>query len=97
MPGWLGFALLVAVVLVAIAPRQTLGPVFGWTQRLLGAGVIAVLALSWGSYLMLRGGLTDQEQWMAVAALGLGGVSAAWWIYRRFVPAYRDQQAPEAD
>ena len=97
MPGWLGFALLVGVVLVAIAPRQTLGPVFGWTQRLLGAGVIAVLALSVGGYLMLRGGLSEQERWMAFAALGLGGVCAAWWIYRRFVPAYRDQSAPEPD
>jgi hypothetical protein len=91
MPAWQSFVVLVLVVLVAIAPRRTLGPVAWWTRRVLGAGVIAVLALSFGSYLLLRGGLSDQAQWMAYAALGLGGACAAWWIYRRFVPAYRDQ------
>ena len=91
MSGWSGFVVLVLVVLVAIAPGQTLGPAVRWIQRLVGAGVVAVVALSLGSYLMLRGGLGDQEHWLALASLGLGGVCALWWIYRRFVPVYREQ------
>ena len=91
MSGWLGFVVLVGAVLVAIAPRRVLGPAFGWVQRLVGSGVVAVVALSTGSYLLLRGGLSDAEQWIALASLTVGAAFALWWIYRRFVPRYRDQ------
>lgn len=97
MSGWLGFFALVGIVLVAIAPRQTLGPTLSWVQRLVGAGVVAVVALSVGGYLMLRGGLTDQEQWLALASLGVGAACALWWVYRRFVPVYRDQAVEPDD
>lgn len=96
MSGWLGFVVLVVVVLVAIAPRQTLGPTFWWVKRLASAGLVAVVALSVGSYLMIRGGLSEQDRWIALVSLALGGACALWWIYRRFVPVYRDQ-APEPD
>lgn len=96
MSGWWGFVVLVLVVLVAIAPGQTLGPVARGIQRLVGTGVVAVVALSIGSYRMLRGGLSEQDRWIALASLGLGGACALWWIYRRFVPVYREQaRAPD--
>ena len=91
MSGPLSFAVLVLIVLVLIAPRQTLGPTLRWIHRLVGAGVVAVVTLSLGSYLTIRGGMTEQERWLALGSLGLGAACALWWIYRRFVPVYRDQ------
>jgi hypothetical protein len=91
MSGWLGYVVLVGVVLMTIAPRQTLGPTFRWINRLVGPGVVAVVALSWGAYLMLRGALAPHEEWLALTCLGVGAACALWWIYRRFVPRYRDQ------
>ncbi len=91
MSGPLSFVVLVLVVLVLIAPGRTLGPTFRWIHRLVGTGVVAVVTLSLGSYLMIRGGLTEQERWLALGSLGLGAACALWWIYRRFVPVYRDQ------
>ena len=97
MSGGVGFVVLVLVVLVAIAPGQTLGPTFGWVKRLVGSGLVAVVALSLGSYLMLRGNLTPQEQSLALVSLGLGAACALWWIYRRFVPRYREQAREPED
>jgi len=89
------FAVLVLVIFVAIAPRRVLGPVFGLVRRVLGAGVIALACLGTAIYIFSNAASAPYRPY-GVAALGLGAVFAAWWIYRRFNPVYRDQAAEPA-
>ena len=90
MSGWLGYVAFFIVVFVAIAPRRTLGPVLGTVARYLSAGVVALIALGAGSY-TLGVAATEREHWTGYGELALGALCAAWWLYRLFVPAYRDQ------
>jgi ethanolamine transporter EutH len=94
MSGWQGYVVLVLVILVAIAPRQVLGPLFGLAGRYVGAGAVALVALGAGSY-TLGVAASEREHWLGYGALGLGVLCGAWWIYRLAVPAYRDQ-APDS-
>ena len=95
MPGWLGYVLYFLIILVAIAPKQALGPVFGAVNRYVGPGVVAIASLAVGSYAL---GVADSERsrWIGFGELGLGAICAMWWIYRQFVPRYRDQ-APASE
>ena len=93
MSAWSSFAVLVLVVFVAIAPRRVLGPVIGWLGRLLGVGVVALACLGAAIYVFSDPAAAPYHPF-GFAALGVGAVCAAWWIYRRFVPVYRDQ-APD--
>jgi hypothetical protein len=88
-----GFALLVLVVFVAIAPRRVLGPVFGLLGRVLGTGVVALVCLGAAIYIFSNEASAPYRP-HGFAALGVGVVCAAWWIYRRFRPVYREQ-APD--
>ena len=90
MSGWLGYAVFFLAVFVAIAPKQTLGPVFGLVARYVTVGVVALVALAAGSY-ALGVAATERDHWTGYAELALGAVCAAWWLYRLFRPAYRDQ------
>jgi hypothetical protein len=94
MPSWLGYVVLVLVILVAIAPGQVLGPVAGLVRRYVGVGVVALASLGVGSW-TLGAAATERAHAIGLGELGLGAVCAAWWIYRLFVPAYRDQ-APDS-
>ena len=94
MPSWLGYVAYVLVILVAIAPRQVLGPVFGIVRRYVGVGVVALLSIGFGSW-TLGAASSDREHWIGLGELGLGAPCAAWWLYRLVVPAYRDQ-APDS-
>ena len=99
MPSWLGYVVLVLVILVAIAPRQVLGPIAGLVRRYVGVGVVALVSLAVGSW-TLGAAASERAHAIGLAELGLGGICAAWWLYRLFVPAYRDQapdSAPIAD
>ena len=99
MPSWLGYVVLVLVILVAIAPRQALGPVAGLVRRYAGAGAVALISLGLGSW-TLGVAASERAHWIGLGELGLGVLCAAWWLYRLFVPAYRDQapdSAPLAD
>jgi hypothetical protein len=99
MQGWLGYVVLVLVILVAIAPGQVLGPVAGLVHRHVGSGAVALVSLSLGAW-TLGNARDDRPQWIGFAELALGAACAAWWLYRLFVPAYRDQapdSAPLAD
>jgi hypothetical protein len=95
MSGWLGYVVFFLVVFVAIAPRQTLGPVFGLFARYMTVGVVALVLLGAGSY-ALGVAASEREQWAGYGELLLGALCAAWWLYRLFRPAYRDQ-APVSD
>ena len=90
MPTWLGYLVLVLVIFVAIAPRQVLGPVFDLVHRYLGVGVVALASLGIGSW-TLGAAASERARWIGLGELGLGGLCAAWWLYRLAVPAYRDQ------
>jgi hypothetical protein len=94
MPSWLGYVVWVLVILVAIAPRQVLGPAFGVVGRYVGVGFVALVSLGAGSYIL---GVAESERarWIGLGELGLGALCAAWWLYRLFVPPYRDQ-APDS-
>ena len=95
MPGWSGYVAYFLIIFVAIAPKQALGPVFGAVHRYVGPGVVAIVSLALGSYTL---GVADAERarWAVFGELGLGAICAAWWIYRQFVPRYRDQ-APDSE
>ena len=93
MSAWSTFACLVLVIFVAIAPRRVLGPAFGVVARVLGAGVVALVCLGAAIYIFSDSAATPYHP-LGFAALAVGAVFAAWWIYRRFVPVYRDQ-APD--
>ena len=95
MSGWLGYAVFFLAIFVAIAPRQTLGPVFGAIGRYETAGVVAIACLAAGSW-SLGVAATEREHWAGYGELALGGVCAAWWIYRLFNPRYREQ-APASE
>ena len=90
MSAWSSFAILVLVIFVAIAPRRVLGPVFGLAGRLVGVGVVALACLGTAIYIFSAPAAAPYHDY-GLAALGLGSACAAWWIYRRFVPVYRDQ------
>ena len=90
MSGWLGYVVFFIVVFVAIAPRQTLGPVLGTVTRYLSVGVVALIALGAGSY-TLGVATTEREHWTGYGELALGALCAGWWLYRLFKPEYRDQ------
>ena len=92
MPAWSTFLVMVLVVFVALAPRRVLGPVIQLVGRRVGAGVVALAALGGAIWLFSDPGSAAYRN-AAYAALALGGACAAWWIYRRFVPRYRDQAA----
>ena len=94
MQGWSGYVILVLVILVAIAPRQVLGPLFGLVHRYVGAGVVGLASLGIGSY-TLGVAATERAHWIGLGELGLGALCAAWALYRLAVPAYRDQ-APDS-
>ncbi len=94
MPNWAGYIVGVLVILVLIAPRRTLGPVLGAVGRYTSIGVVALISLTAGSY-ALGVAATERERLIGLGALGLGALCAAWWLYRLFVPAYRDQ-APDS-
>ena len=99
MPSWLGYVVLVLVILVAIAPGQVLGPLAGLVRRYVGVGVVALMSLGVGSY-TLGVAASERAHWIGLGELGLGALCAAWCFYRLFVPAYRDQtpdSAPLAD
>ncbi len=49
MSGGLGYAVFFLAIFVAIAPRQTLGPVFGAIRRHVTVGVVALACLAAGS------------------------------------------------
>ena len=95
MPGWLGYVVDVLIILVLIAPSQMLGPVLGVVARRVGAGVVALLSFLAGAYVL---GIAQSERarWFGWGQLALGAICAAWWIYRQFVPRYRDQ-APASE
>ena len=95
MPSWLGYVILVLVILVAIAPRQVLGPVAGLARRYVGAGVVALISLGLGSW-TLGVAASERTHSIGLGELGLGALCAAWWLYRLFVPVYRDQAADSA-
>ncbi len=99
MPGWLVYGAYLLVILVAIAPREVLGPVFGVVARHVGVGVVALVSLCVGSY-TLGAAQSERAHWTGLGELALGALCAAWWLYRLFVPVYRDQtpdSAPLAD
>jgi hypothetical protein len=99
MPSGWGYVVLVLVILVAIAPRQVLGPLAGLIRRYVGVGVVALAALGVGSW-TLGAAASERAHAIGLGELGLGALCAAWWLYRLFVPAYRDQapdSAPVAD
>ena len=90
MPSGLGYIVLVLVILVAIAPRQVLGPVFGLVHRYVGVGAVALVSLGVGSW-TLGAAASERAHWIGLGELGLGALCAAWWLYRLAVPVYRDQ------
>ena len=92
MSAWSSFAVLVLVIFVVIAPRRVLGPVFGALGRVLGAGVVALASLGAAIYIFSDPSAAPYHP-AGFAALAVGAVCAAWWIYRRFAPVYRDQAA----
>ncbi len=94
MPSWLGYVVLVLVILVAIAPRQVLGPVAGLARRYVGVGVVALISLGLGSW-TLGVAASVRTHSIGLGELGLGALCAAWWLYRLAVPVYRDQ-APDS-
>ena len=94
MPSWSGYVILVLLILVAIAPRQVLGPLFGLVHRFVGVGVVALVSLGIGSW-TLGVAASERSHWIGLGELGLGALCAAWGLYRLFVPAYRDQ-APDS-
>ena len=99
MSGWLGYVVFFVVVFVAVAPRQTLGPVLGAVARYVTIGVVGLACLAAGSY-TLGVAATARDHWTGCGELALGALCAAWWLYRLFKPAYRDQapdSAPLAD
>lgn len=96
MPSWLGYVALVLVILVAIAPRQVLGPVAGLARRYVGVGVVALISLGVGSY-TLGVAPSGRAHSIGLGELGLGALCAVWWLYRLVVPAYRDQTPDSAD
>ena len=95
MPSWSGYVVYFLIIFVAIAPKQVLGPVFGVVSRYVGPGVVAIASFSVGSYVL---GVAESERtrWIGFGELALGALCAAWWIYRQFVPLYRDQ-APASE
>ena len=95
MQGWLGYVIYFAIIFVAIAPRQALGPVFGAFARYVGPGVVALASFLAAGYTL---GVADSERlrWLGIGELALGAVCAAWWIYRQIFPRYRDQ-APASE
>ena len=95
MPSWLGYVVYFLIIFVAIAPKQALGPVFGMVSRYVGAGVVAIASFGAGSY-TLGVAQTEHARWIGFGELALGASCAAWWIYRQFVPLYRDQ-APASE
>ncbi len=94
MPTWLVYVAFFLAVFVAVAPRQTLGPVLGAIARYVTIGVVALACLAAGSY-TLGVAETPRDHWAGYGELGLGALCAAWWLYRLFKPAYRDQ-APDS-
>ncbi len=94
MPTWLGYVIYVLVIFVAIAPRRALGPVAALLNRYVGVGVVALFSLGAGAW-TLGSAQSEQVRWMALGELALGALCAAWWLYRLFKPAYRDQ-APDS-
>ena len=90
MPNWAGYIVGVLVILVLIAPKQTLGPVFGAVGRYASVGVVALASLAGGGWL-LGAAVTGRDRLIGFGVLGLGALCAAWWGYRLFVPVYRDQ------
>ncbi len=95
MPTWLGYIVYFLVIFVAIAPRQALGPVAGLVARYVGVGVVAMVSLGVGAWTLGRA-QSDREHWVGLAELALGAICAAWWLYRLFKPAYRDQTPDSA-
>ena len=95
MSGWLGYVAYFLVILVAIAPRQVLGPVLGAIVRRVGAGIVAMASFVAAGY-TLGVAQSDNMRWLGFGELALGAVCAAWWIYRQIVPRYRDQ-APASE
>ncbi len=99
MPTWLGYLVYLLVIFVAIAPRRVLGPVAGLLNRYVGVGVVALFSLGAGAW-TLGAAQSEQAHWAGLGEMLLGAVCAAWWFYRLFKPAYRDQapdSAPIAD
>ena len=99
MSNWSAYVVSVLVIFVLIAPSRVLGPLFGAVGRYVGVGFVALASLGVGSYIL---GVAESEhaRWIGFGELGLGGLCAAWWLYRLFVPAYRDQvpdSTPMAD
>ena len=95
MATWLGYGLYFLIILVAIAPAQVAAPVLSAVARYVGAGVVAVASFVAGGY-MLGIAQSERARWMGFGELALGAICAAWWIYRQFVPLYRDQ-APASE
>ena|ERR1700761_7742394 len=94
MPTWLGYVVYVLVIFVVIAPGKVLGPAAGLIHRYVGVGVVGLFSLAAGAY-MLGVAQTERDRWVGLGELALGGLCAAWWLYRLFRPAYRDQ-APDS-
>lgn len=96
MPAWSTYIVMVLVIFVAIAPRRLLGPVIHVVGRRVGAGVVALACLGAAIYVFSAPAAAPWRN-IGFAALAVGSACAAWWIYRRFVPAYRDQAPPPRD
>ena len=94
MAGWPGYVIGVVVILVLIAPKQTLVPVVGIAWRYATTGLVALACLAGGAW-QLGVAVTERDHLIGDGALALGGLCAAWWLYRLFVPVYRDQ-APDS-
>jgi hypothetical protein len=87
---WGSYVVAVLIIFVLIAPTQVLGPVGGWVVRFVGPGVLALAFFALAGYL-LQASESARARPVGLGALGLGALCGAWWIYRRFVPLYRDQ------
>ena len=95
MSSWLDYVAFFLLIFVAIAPSTVFGPLATLVARYVGPGFVALAALSWGSWL-LGVARSGQSRWIGLGMLALGALCAAWWIYRLFVPRYRDQ-APASE
>ena len=95
MPAWLTYVAYFAIVFVVIAPTRTLLALTRRLVRHVRAGVLAMASLGAAIYLLASDG-SGQSRTLGDAALALGLVCGAWWIYRRIVPVYREQ-APATD
>jgi len=95
MPSWGGYVVAVLVIFVLIAPSQVLGPVFGALHRFVGPGVAALILAATGGWILLDDP-SERARLIGDGELALAALCAVCWVYRCFVPRYRDQ-APASE